>query len=184
MDMTKKMVIPVLLVIALILQTVSIGTNEWMVTSKEGNGVTLTAKMGLWKACAGGSKDDKSADVCTDLPNPDWTDKTKTEIDAIRGLMITSVALIPVFIALSYFKPEMKLLNCSVLALSVIAGIVAAGLWVNNDDLVDTSNRVKSLGYSYWLNVAGYFVTLIALVMFAWQSRSNQVRSQFGFRFY
>ena len=111
------------------------------------------------------------------------SDKTKTELDAVRGLVIASIVLIPVFVALAWFKPEMKVLNGSVLALSVVAGVVAAGLWVNNDDLVNKDDRVKSLGYSYWLNVAGYSLTLVALLVFVLLKKAP-VSSRFGFRFY
>ena len=185
MDMTK-MIVPWLLAVALVLQVVSVATNAWTHQTKSGNGVTLTAEMGLWKQCRYTSgAANAPADACTNLSDvtPPMPDKTMKEVDAIRGLVIVSIVLIPVFVALAYFKPEMKVLNGSVLALSVVAGVVAAGLWVNNDDLVNSNDRVKSLGYSYWLNVAGYSLTLVALLVFAFLKKAP-VASRFGFRFY
>lgn len=188
MDMTK-MIVPGILAVALILQVVSVATNAWRFETKSANGVTLTAEMGLWKVCSYASGDKIPAGVKTDTCNnisdikPPMSDKTKTELDAVRGLVIASIVLIPVFVALAWFKPEMKVLNGSVLALSVVAGVVAAGLWVNNDDLVNKDDRVKSLGYSYWLNVAGYSLTLVALLVFVLLKKAP-VSSRFGFRFY
>ena len=195
MDMTK-MIVPGILAVALILQVVSVATNAWTSDSmfvpgagSPGAGVNATAEKGLWKQCVVGSKDGASADACVNLfdvkdkNGKTLSDKSKTEVDAIRGLVIASIVLIPVFVALAWFKPEMKVLNGSVLALSVVAGVVAAGLWVNNDDLVNTDDRVKSLGYSYWLNVAGYSLTLVALLVFVFLKKAP-VASRFGFRFY
>jgi hypothetical protein len=196
MDMTK-MIVPGILAVALVLQVVSVATNAWTSDSvsvfvpagdSPGAGVKATVEMGLWKQCVVGSKDGASADACVNLfdaavKGKTLSDKSKTEVDAIRGLVIASIVLIPVFVALAWFKPEMKVLNGSVLALSVVAGVVAAGLWVNNDDLVNTDDRVKSLGYSYWLNVAGYSLTLVALLVFAFLKKAP-VASRFGFRFY
>jgi len=189
MDMTK-MIVPGLLAVALVLQVVSVATNAWTSTSgSPGAGAKSKNEMGLWKKCMVGSDGGASANGCVNLfdavdtNGKTLSDKTKTEVDAIRGLVIASIVLIPVFVALAWFKPEMKVLNGSVLALSVVAGVVAAGLWVNNDDLVNTDDRVKSLGYSYWLNVAGYSLTLVALLVFVFLKKAP-VASRFGFRFY
>ena len=188
MDMTK-MIVPGILAVALILQVVSVATNAW--TSKPvfipapgspGAGINANIEMGLWKARVV-SSDGKSLGDYKDLPAPDMSNKTKTELEAVRGLVIASIVLIPVFVALACFKPEMKVLNGSVLALSVVAGVVAAGLWVNNDDFVNPDDRVKSLKYSYWLNVAGYSLTLVALLVFVLLKKAP-VSSRFGFRFY
>ena len=183
-----KMIVPGILAVALILQVVSVATNAWSSTAgSPGSGAKSTIEMGLWKKCVVGS--DGAADAClnlfdaVDINGKTLSDKSKTEVDAIRGLVIASIVLIPVFVALACFKPEMKVLNGSVLALSVVAGVVAAGLWVNNDDLVTPDDRVKSLGYSYWLNVAGYSLTLVALLVFVLLKKAP-VSSRFGFRFY
>jgi hypothetical protein len=166
-----------LCMVAMALQLTAICTEHWSVKSASGlpSGDSADLAMGLWKLCgeASGKVMNISGDVdaCAHLPLDGVKTFPKNSLYAARAFALVGVIMVfSALMCMMYMKGYKRCQLVSLLAggaASIIASIVWAAelLKVKFDD--SQQGTIKfSPGYSFYLNLAGGLVALMAAVYY------------------
>jgi len=160
----KKMYLSLLCVAVLALQVAAVSTNDWTVMSQGGSKMNY----GLWKTCMKtGGITSITANVCIDLPPKASLDKNfkKNSLYAARVLAVLGPVLVAVALLNMYMKPLATKWNCALLLAGALASLVAMAVWaaeMMNPDKGGGGNPKGSPGYSFYLNLAGGVLGLVA----------------------
>lgn len=145
--LNKKQVLYAVVMVALVLQLVSLSTDDWLVNKS--HGTTLSTKMGLWNKCVG--------DNCTEINV--CTDPMPNSLNAVRALTVLAVVLAFCSCCCMYNGTSMGMgmgmKPVHMLAGAGLACIVATIVYVK--EFKDAKQyKDLDLGYSFHLNwVAG-----------------------------
>ena len=151
---SKHIIFYVLILAVLVMQLVSISTEDWSCLK------SLKINEGLWQACAAPS----GKKICTDLPPSKTSDPSfpKNALNAARALAIIGLVMVILAVVCKYMYPGHKC--CMVLLLlGGLCSVFAAVVWAVK---VHKHSKGLKYGYSYWLSlVAGILAVLLSVLI-------------------
>jgi len=167
---SKQQMLSLLCVLAMALQITAISTSYWSDKSGQYNGLSGDAHMGLWKACVSGSGTysgvSASMDGCIDTPPSETISPKfpKNSLHAVRAFAIMGV----VFVFLASFgmmyMPSYRKSQLTLLIAGGLSSLIAGAIWAG--ELLKIDNMKMKPGYSFYLNLVGGLLALVASVCF------------------
>ncbi|XP_069134021.1 uncharacterized protein [Argopecten irradians] len=146
-----------ILPLALILQIVGLATPNWSSVSGSRSGITVTANVGLWKACSSISN---TGSECVTYPDVlDWM-KSSRAFAIIGMLGVAAAAILEALctIVLNKASHKMAYILATVTAfIGAAAIILSVIIWgVNNDELGTTADGSPyDLSWSLFISIVG-----------------------------